>query len=49
MTQEEGTLLWSAESEFDVEFDRADCRIEDVDLVICLSTIALNSSGQPVN
>jgi len=47
MTQEEGALLWSTESEFDVEFDRVDCRVEDVDSVVCFSTISLNSYGQP--
>jgi len=49
MTQEEGALLWSTESEFDVEFDRVDCRIEDVDSVVCFSAISLNSHGRPLN
>ena len=34
MTQEEGALLWSTESEFDVEFDCVDCKVEDVDSVV---------------
>ena len=48
MTQEEGALL-STKSEFDVEFDRVNCRIEDVDSVVCFSAISLNSYGRPVN
>ena len=34
MTQEEGALLWSTESAFDVEFDCVDCKVEDVDSVV---------------
>jgi len=47
MTQEEGALLWSTESEFHVEFDRVDRRVEDVDSVICFFAISLNC--RPVN
>jgi hypothetical protein len=43
MTQEEGELLWSTESEFNVEFDGVDCRVEHVDSVVRLSAVSLNA------
>ena len=49
VTQEKGALLWLTESEFDVEFDGVDCRVEDVDSVVCFSAISLNSYGRPVS
>ena len=42
MTQKEGELLWSIESEFNVEFDGVNCRVEHVDSVVRLSAVSLN-------